>query len=281
MFIKFVGGHMKKHLKGIFFLIIAVLLTAAFAGCHMHIDWGNVNAIIGNGKMETKTVELEQDVTGVKSMGSFDVIIDPSLEGEAVIEGESNVIDLVELNQNSRGNLTVSMQNRTSFTLHKPLTVRIPAVSGGLIQLDGSGSISLDADEALKGDTFRVSIMGSGDIRLMLDTSDLEVEVGGSGDIDLEVNTQQLRADIDGSGRILAVGAADNADISVNGSGDFDGKDCAMKSANVNIAGSGSIRVDVASELTGSVNGSGDVIYTGDPATVSISDNGSGDVIKR
>lgn len=272
---------MKKHLKGIFFLIIIVSLTVAFAGCSLHMDWGKANTVIGNGKMESKTVSVEQDVTGLTSMGSFDVVIDPSLKGEAVIEGESNLIDLVELNQNTRGELTVSMQSTIGLTLHKPLTVRIPTVNGGLIQLDGSGSILLDADKALKGDAFRVCIEGSGDIRLMLDTSDLEVLVSGSGDIDLKVNTQQLRADIDGSGRILVVGAADSADISINGSGDFDGRDCAIEKANVNIAGSGSISVNVASELIGSVNGSGDVIYTGDPDTVTISDNGSGDVIKR
>ncbi len=275
---------MKKYLKGIYFLIIMALLTAAFAGCGLrgfHIQFNDGNVVVGNGKMETKTLDIEQDVTGLKSMGSIDVIIDPSLESEAVIEGESNVIDLVELNQNSSGELTVSTKDHTSLTLHKPMTVRIPAVNGGTIELDGSGSISLDADEALKGDNFRVGIMGSGDIQLILETSDLEALVSGSGDIDLKVNTQQIRADIDGSGRIKVDGSAANADISINGSGDFDGRDCAMKSVNVNISGSGDISVNVASELTGSVNGSGDVIYTGDPATVSISDNGSGDVIKR
>jgi len=272
---------MTRRFKGIVFIIIIALLTAAFAGCRVHIDWGQFNAVIGNGKMETKTVSIEQEVTGVRNMGSINVVIDPNLDGEATIEGESNVIDLVELNQNGKGELAVSLQDHTSFTLHRPLTVTIPAVNGGLIELDGSGNISLDSKDALKGDAFSVRIMGSGDISLILDTNELDADVSGSGDIDLKVNTQQMRANIDGSGRISAEGTADDARISINGSGDFDGRDCAMQKADVNISGSGDISVNVASELTGSVNGSGDVIYTGDPATVSISDNGSGDVIKR
>lgn len=275
---------MKRNFKGIIFLIIIVLLTAAFAGCGLrgfHIQFNDGNVVVGNGKMDTKTVTIEQEVTGVKSMGSFDVIIDPSLEGEAIIEGDSNVIDLVELNQDSTGDLTVSMQDNTGFTLRRHMTVRIPAVNGGLIELDGSGNITLDANEALKGTAFRVSIMGSGDIRLMLETSDLEVLVSGSGDVDLKANTQQLKAGISGSGRIRMDGSADNADISINGSGDFDGLDCVTQRTDVSISGSGDINVNVASELTGSINGSGDLTYTGDPATVSISDNGSGDVRKR
>jgi|GEM_PF-2114836 len=272
---------MTKRLKGIAFIIIIALLTAAFAGCSVHIDWGSINGIVGNGKVDTKTVSIEQEVTGVKNMGSMDVIIDPSLNGEAVIKGESNVIDLVELNQNSRGELTVSLQSGTSFTLHKPITVRIPAVNGGLIELDGSGDISLDSKDALKGDDFDVRIMGSGDIRLGVDTSDLELLVSGSGSMDLTVETQQMSANIDGSGRITAEGTADDTRISINGSGNFDGRDCVMQKADVSINGSGDISVNVASELTGSVNGSGDVIYTGDPGAVAISDNGSGNVIKR
>jgi hypothetical protein len=274
-------GVMTKRFKGIILLIIVALLTVAFGGCRMHIDWGQFNAVIGNGKMETKTVSVEQEVTGVRNMGSIDVVIDPSLDGEAIIEGESNVIDLVELDQNGKGEITVSLQDHTSFTLHRPLTVTIPAVNGGLIELDGSGNISLDSKDALKADAFSVRIMGSGDISLMLDADELEADISGSGDIDLNVNTKQMRAHIDGSGRIRAEGTADDTRISINGSGDFDGRDCAMQKADISISGSGDISVDVASELTGSVNGSGDVIYTGDPETVSISDNGSGDVIKR
>jgi hypothetical protein len=231
--------------------------------------------------MDTKTVSVEQELTGVINMGSIDVIIDPSLDGEAIIEGESNIIDLVELDQNAQGGLVVAFEDGVNVSLSRGVTVRIPAVNGGTIEVDGSGSISLDSSEPLKGNAFHVQIQGSGDISLKVETTNLEVSINGSGDIDISANTQQLRAGIFGSGRIAMAGAADGADISINGSGDFTGENCAVQRANVDISGSGNISVNVALELTGSINGSGDVIYTGDPETVSVSDNGSGDLNKR
>lgn len=268
-----------KRFKGTAVLILAAFLAAMFVGCDIPFQIGN--AVIGNGQMDTKTISLAQELTGIQNMSSIDVVIDPSLEGEAAIEAESNIIDLVELEQNAEGSLSVSFKAGTNVSLSKGVTVRIPAVNGGDIEISGSGNISLDSSEPLKGDAFAVQVQGSGDISLKLDTTNLEVKVDGSGDMDLVCVCQQIKAGITGSGNILMTGYADSAEISLGGSGDFDGFEFALINADVSATGSGNVNVNVSSSLTGRVSGSGDVIYDGNPNSVNMTSSGSGDVVPR
>ncbi len=262
-------------------LILVILLTALLSGCGFYFHMGNGNAVIGNGKVETRTVSVERELTGLYNEGSIDVVIDPALDAEAVIEGESNIIELVELRQDANGALTVAFEDGVNVSLNRGVTVRIPAVNGGDIQVDGSGSISLEGSSTLKGDAFNVRVMGSGDIRLMAEAPKVSADINGSGNVNLDVKTQQLETGIHGSGDIAVRGSADSIRASIDGSGSVDALDCAAGSADVSVAGSGDIAVNVSSELTGSINGSGDVYYTGDPGSVSVSNNGSGDLIKR
>ena len=268
------------HKRGIILIILILSMALVLTGC-ISVHIGNGKMIVGNGQMETKDVSIEKDITGVYNSGSIDVVIDPKLSGEAVIEAESNIIDYVEITQDAQGSLSVSFDDDVNISLSRGVKVRIPAVTGGTIEVDGSGSITLDSAEPLTGSDFNVRIEGSGDIRLSLDAESLEAGINGSGDIDLALKARQLKAGVYGSGRIAVSGSADSADITIEGSGDFRGGDCAMQKADVSIAGSGNININVSSELTGSINGSGDVVYSGDPAKVSVSDDGSGDLIKR
>lgn len=267
-------------LKRALILILIVSLALMFTGC-LNIHIGDGKMVIGNGEMESKTVSVEQDVTGLYNTGSIDVVIDPAMEGEAVIEGESNIIELVELEQDAQGVLTVSFKESVSVSLSKGVTVRIPAVNGGTIEVNGSGSITLDGSDALLGDSFNVRVMGSGDIRLMAQAQKISTDINGSGNVNLDVKTSQFTAGIYGSGDVSVTGSADSIRVSIDGSGNVDALGCDAASADVMVGGSGDIAVNVSSELTGSINGSGDVLYTGNPGTVSVSNNGSGDLIKR
>ncbi len=271
---------MNQRIKGLIIISLIAMLTAALAGCHFYINLDNMKTVVGNGDMETKTVTLDQQLSGVKNMGSIDVVIDPSLTGEAIIEGESNLIDLIELRQDTRGVLSVSYEDGTSIVLSKRMTVTIPAFSGGLIESNGSGCITLAGNEAMKGQTFDVQIGSSGDIALKLEAQTLSVNINGSGTAELDVKAQALDAGIDGSGDIETAGTADEISVSVNGSGCYNAFNCATKNADVGIYGSGNVNLNVSGKLTGSVNGSGDITYEGSPS-VSVSDQGSGDVQPR
>ena len=121
-----------KHLKAGAALVLAALVTAMLAGCFYINLNGNGETVVGNGEMETRDIELEEAVTGLYNETSIDVIIDMDLQGKAVLEGESNLIDLVDVAQDSTGTVTVGMEPFMSISIRKSLTLRIPRSRAGV-----------------------------------------------------------------------------------------------------------------------------------------------------
>ena len=110
--------------------------------------------------------------------------------------------------------------------------------------------------------------------------SDATVTVSGSGNATLSgLELTRLIADLSGSGHVTVAGTAGSAAVTVSGSGDFDGTGLAVQDATVDASGSGRVQVRVSGTLTAAVSGSGDVVYTGNPATVQRDRSGSGDIV--
>jgi DUF4097 and DUF4098 domain-containing protein YvlB len=146
--------------------------------------------------------------------------------------------------------------------------------------VNGSGNITQPSG-TLTGDSFDILIEGSGDISLALETKKLSLEIDGSGDMDLQAAADETTVRSNGSGEITISGQAQKLDVSLSGSGAFRGFDFQAQDARVVTNGSGDANVYVTGALTGSIGGSGDITYDGDPDSVSVSDNGSGDVRPR
>lgn len=267
-----------KQLKACTMLLLAALAAATLTGC-IYINMGG-EAVIGNGKVETRDIDLKYEVTGIRNQSAVNVVIDMDLQGKAVFEAESNLIEIVNVSQQSDGVVTVDVKPATVITVTKPMTLRIPAMEGGRIEANGSGNIT-QAEGTLAGESFDVCVVGSGDIRLSLEAERLSLSINGSGDIELSAAANITSADSSGSGDIAISGETQSLEVSMNGSGIFSGFDFAAQYAQVDISGSGDANVNVAEGLTGSINGSGDITYDGNPQSVSISDKGSGDARER
>jgi hypothetical protein len=261
-------------------LALTVLLMALLGGCLYINIGGDGKTVVGSGKTISQEAALSQDVTGLRNESSIDVVIDPSLSGKAVIEGDDNLIGYVELSQNGDGLLTVKFESGVNISFFGQMRVRIPAIAGGSIVSNGSGDISL-AEGTLKGSSFDVSALGSGDISLALEADAVSLSVSGSGDITVSAAAQKLKADGTGSGDLELSGTAQRLDAQISGSGGVDAFGLEAGDADVHVSGSGSAHVAVTGSLTGGVYGSGDLVYSGDPASVKVDDNGSGDVHQR
>lgn len=255
---------MKRIIVTIALVTGVLLLVIGLTGC-LQVNLGNLGgfgSVVGNGKVETRDVAVSQALTGVKNMGSFEVTIDPTLAGKAVLEGESNILDLVNASQDTAGVFTVSFKDNISISTTHDVKVRVPVVNGGALEVSGSGEILLDTGAVLEGKRF-------------------DLEVNGSGTINVALQSSFVAGSINGSGDIKATGTTEGLKIGIFGSGNFDGFDLASSSAEVSINGSGDANVAVSQSLTGSVNGSGNITYAGDPPTVNVGGHGSGDVHKR
>ena len=127
-----------------------------------------------------------------------------------------------------------------------------------------------------------IDIDGSADItgkgRFVSDT--MELSISGSGDISLELETKVLETAISGAGDVKLTGKAQSFSAAISGSGDIKAFELISEKCEVSIAGSGDCQVNASQELEISIAGSGDVSYKGNPARVSNSVTGSGEVNK-
>jgi hypothetical protein len=104
--------------------------------------------------------------------------------------------------------------------------------------------------------------------------------IEGSGDVGIEgLAADQVALSIEGSGSMRARGTARSLVASIQGSGEFDLGELAAENADLSIDGSGSMDVRVLRALHYSIEGSGDIRYSGEPEVAGRID-GSGNVGK-
>ncbi|MCX2742865.1 DUF2807 domain-containing protein [Mangrovivirga sp. M17] len=125
-----------------------------------------------------------------------------------------------------------------------------------------------------------VNLSGSGTIKgeSTFKTDNMRISLSGSGDIILEVESENIKVDLAGSGDITLSGSAREATAKVAGSGDIDMKKIKVETMDISIAGSGDIVAWVTGTLNCNISGSGDVEYKGNPEKVNSKTMGSGSV---
>lgn len=107
------------------------------------------------------------------------------------------------------------------------------------------------------------------------------ISVSGSGEVIARgVDTRRLEIAGSGSSDFTVSGRAEEQEISLSGSGHYEGQALASRRASIDISGSGSAVVTVSDQLDVSVSGSGSVDYIGRPE-VRQSVSGSGSVRGR
>jgi hypothetical protein len=103
--------------------------------------------------------------------------------------------------------------------------------------------------------------------------------IHGSGDGRVRgLSGESFAVSIQGSGDLSASGRVTKLNVSIEGSGDADLMGLECQDASVAIDGSGDVSVHCSSSLTAAISGSGDIDYRGSPPHTSISVSGSGDV---
>ncbi|MFC1653260.1 GIN domain-containing protein [Patescibacteria group bacterium] len=124
-----------------------------------------------------------------------------------------------------------------------------------------------------------ILIAGSGNVwsKEALASEKLKLTVAGSGNIKMEVMSLDIESEIVGSGNIVLMGSSDSTKVKIVGSGNYSAYELEANSANIEIAGSGDAEVFVNESLDINTLGSGDVTYKGSPK-VSQNVSGSGSV---
>jgi len=233
-------------------LLLSALFLLAFTSAHA--QWGS-KKIRGNGNMVIETRNTS-DYEKIHVVGSMNVKLVSGTEGNIKVAAESNLQEYI-LTEVKNGTLKISTEKGVNLQTRKDLLITVPVRSVNDISLTGSGDIW--TQDQLSEERLSVSVTGSGDMVLDIQTNFLKGYVTGSGDIKIK-------------------GSSDNFECNVTGSGDFDAFDLRAKIVEARVSGSGDVMVYASSSLKANVSGSGDIVYKGDPEKQSFKTNGSGSV---
>lgn len=234
---------------------ISIALTLFLLGTVSLSAQNNSGTIVGSGKIINKTVTT-QAYNAIKVSGSMDVFLKKGKEGTIDIAAEDNVMDRVVVESDGE-TLIISMKNNTSLLNTKTIKITVPVEEISEITLRGSGDI--ESADLLKTDSMSLGISGSGEIDLLIEANTLEANIHGSGDMEL-------------SGKVADVL------IESTGSGNFEGKKLVADNAEINISGSSDATIFANKILKVSIQGSGSVLYAGNPNTDAVKIRGSGKV---
>jgi hypothetical protein len=229
-------------------------------GC-VNFKLGN-KVVAGSGNVVTQEVSLEKPLSGVRTMGAIDVVFDPDLNEGILLEGEDNILELVEVKQNDDGVLEFGFYPNISITSIIKVNAYVPCINGGLIETTSVGSIRAEGSGKLEGDRF-------------------EIKLSSTGSVELTIQAQEIKVDSSSTGTITLDGSSDQADITLSSTGNFEGYDFFIGDAAIFVSSSGSAYVNVSGALEATISGPGNVLYTGDPTEVTVKGGGPGTVKPR
>lgn len=243
-----------KIFKLNFFATIAIAVVTSLTSCDTFF-------IEGYGPVVAEVIDLPY-IDGVLLEGNMTVIIEQGSYQYIEVRAQENIIDLISEDvYNGIWRVSLDGYNVTNM---EPIYVYITVPNLNFVEVDGSGIVGIDN---------------------FYEQRELDLYVYGSGAIELNEfeDLSYLGATVSGSGDITCfeyIECIDIVDITVEGSGIFDGYNVAADNCYVDIQGSGGCNICVHEYLDATISGSGSVNYIGYP-TVDKRTSGSGDVYNR
>lgn len=240
---------MKNTIK----LSILGLLTL-FGTINANAQWGK-NRVKGSGNVTTTNITTAA-YDEVSVVGSLTAVLVSGKEGALSITADDNLHEFVDVASND-GKLVIKIKNGVSYSSKNDIVVTVPFSEISTISLTGSGDVL--AKNTIKGNALTVKVTGSGDMVLMTEATGIDAKVTGSGDMKLS-------------------GKVENLEVKVSGSGNFEGYELNAANTQAYVSGSGDAQVSASTSIKARVNGSGDIRYKGNPATIDKKIMGSGTV---
>jgi hypothetical protein len=189
------------------------------------------------------------------------------------------------IKSNSMLDITLIQGEANSLNLEAAVQEDLDAVKteihDGVLEIISSKNAGIKVNITVKS-MKSIVVNGTGDVHVKnrLKTEVLTVKSNGSGDIFLDAEAKTINAELNGTGDIYLSGTTDQLVASVNGEGDIEASKLTSNKAAVSIAGTGDALVNAKQNLDAKVTGTGDILYTEEPAEKKIELDGTGDVRK-
>lgn len=219
--------------------------------------WTACDQVSGSGRVATESRNVPK-FSRLEVAGSMDVYITQGTGGTAMLEAEDNILQLIEL-QVEGEILTVKFRNNVNIRTHKDIKVQLTTEQLTAVEAAGSGDIKVGSHFTTDGPV-ALSIAGSGDLEAGFSAPEVKVNIAGAGDVDVKGETRDLH-------------------INIAGSGNCDASELMAETADIDIAGSGDVKLHASRAIKAAIMGSGNIYYKGEPS-ININKMGSGGVQK-
>ena len=182
--------------------------------------------------------------TGISLGVSADLYLTTGESQKVVLEGDEDVLDRIETSV--KGDHLIIKSRNTSWWkgFREKINIYVSVREIDYISLSGSGKIF--SKNTIDGERLKLSVSGSGDMRLKVNVEEIDQGISGSGDLELE-------------------GKATEVSTTISGSGSLNAEELRTDSHEVRISGSGKCWIYAAKEIDARISGSGSVYYKGDP----------------
>jgi len=219
------------------------------------ISFISCESISGNGNVREEERPLS-NIRGIRTSGSIDLVIDSGDSYSLSVQDDENLLPYLVTEVNGD---ELSIHYKNGYYImndHAKVTVTVPTLDR--IATSGSGDVSTNG--------------------VIQSNNEIDIIKSGPGDIKANLNAPFIKVTGSGSGDIELSGMTKNFDCKISGSGDIKCSNLKSENAVIHVAGSSNVHVFASVSLKVNVAGSGDVFYSGNPATPEIHIAGSGTV---
>lgn len=231
-------------------LLLPAMAVLAFASC-------NFNTVKGNGHTARRTYP-ETGFRDIEVNSSVDVIVKQGTGYSISVEADENILELIKVRKEG-DKLVVGLKNNVSINTSKGIKVYITAPA--FHKLDASGASNFRSEGLLTGNDFELDLSGASNAKLYLEVQQLNIDASGASEIMLKGKANDFSVDGSGATRVKAFDfRTENASIELSGAGDAE------------VYASRSLRVDLS--------GAGNVVYRGNPPSISKEVSGAGSLNK-
>ena len=240
---------------------LLALMVIFFSSCDkngINCIGSSLETIKGEGSIVTSTLNLN-NFTGIDLSFADNVTISYGTTQEVKATGHANIINRIKTNV-TNNIWDVALEDGCYQDYELSIHITIPTLNK--IYLSGSGNIVVN--DFSNQSALEVKLSGSGNITLndFEGTTNLAVTLSGSGDI---------------KGN-KAISTLNNFNLTLNGSGNYQGFPISGKACTVLLSGSGNCELTAYNTLNATLSGSGNISYKGNP-TITQNITGSGRVI--
>lgn len=202
----------------------------------------------GVGMAQSSQSRSVGDFQAIQASGAIDVVLRQGSQTSVKVEAESDVLSSIKTEV--KGNKLVIYRDNSNSSLWSRLTdsdkVKVYVTCPRLNSVEVSGASEIKSTTPFHADDFTVRASGASEVTLTLDVRNLNASASGASDLRL-------------------AGRAEQQQVHISGSSDYQAYDLKSQNAKVEASGASDAYVAVANELSSRSSGASDIHYKGNP----------------